>query len=304
MRRGVIIWLLYSLGCFNLLSCQQSTPVSLANNKDSFYLIKIPKDQLIFFEKQPAVVFWRKVISLTKDSCIVVHKESRQCLDIILGSELDSMLKYSKLDMAAQFYRDKFGYDSCDLVKFVRGKKEHFNFATIAPLIDEAATEFNHYRVNPIYAQFILLIESPNNPKTRSISGAMGYYQLMPFVARKYGLVITSQRDDRHDFAKSSMAAARLMAGYCIPNARRISILLGLEPDENQLWFQLLVMHIYNAGAGNVSKAAMVVGKVKNGEEFIIKLWKTQVGAFGNSSQNYSQLVLASYLNYTGLLKK
>jgi hypothetical protein len=41
-----------------------------------------------------------------------------------------------------------------------------------------------------------------------------------------------------------------------------------------------------------------VIGSGNSGEELILKLWKTQAGAFGNSSQNYTQLAMASYVNY------
>ena len=258
----------------------------------------VPKAQLTFFEQQPQITFWRSVISLTKDSCIVVHKDSRRMLDVISAEHLDSMVEKNQLDLAAQWYRDNNGYETCELVKFVRGKKEFFDFQKVGPMVDDAKIIFDEYGVNPIYAQFILLIESPNNPKARSISGAVGHYQLMPFVAKKYGLVVSSTRDDRHDFAKSSMAAAKLMKDYCIPNAERMAISIGLEPNHDELWFQLLVMHVYNAGAGNVRKAVQAIGPGKSGGELILKLWKTQAGAFGNSSQNYTQLALASYVNY------
>ena len=244
----------------------------------------VPKAQLTFFEQQPQITFWRSVISLTKDSCIVVHKDSRQMLDVISAEHLDSMVGKNQLDIAAQCYRDKNGYETCELVKFVRGKKEFFDFQKVGPLVDDAKVIFDEYGVNPIYA--------------RSISGAVGHYQLMPFVAKKYGLIVSSSRDDRHDFTKSSMAAAKLMKDYCIPNAERMAISIGLVPNHDDLWFQLLVMHVYNAGAGNVRKAVQVIGPGKSGEELILKLWKTQAGAFGNSSQNYTQLAMASYVNY------
>ncbi|MEN9312257.1 MAG: hypothetical protein RL747_1697 [Bacteroidota bacterium] len=287
----------------SVASCQNATKIPAGGDKDSFHCIIVPSEQLDFFRKQPPIQFWQKVILLTKDSCIVVHKDSRNMMDVISAKRLDSLVDYAKLEVTAQCYRDSFGYETCELVKFVRGKREFFDFKKVGPLVDDAKKVFNEIGVNPIYAQFILLIESPNNPRARSISGAVGHYQLMPFVAKKYGLVITSARDDRHDFALSSMAAAKLMRDYCIPNAQRMAVSVGLEPDLDQLWFQLLVMHVYNAGAGNVRKAVAAVGEVKSGEELIMKLWKTQAGAFGNSSQNYSQLALASYINYLDWLR-
>lgn len=301
--------LLGYIGLFSLLSfssvasCQSANKPKIKESKDSFHCIQVPADQLDFFRKQPPVQFWQKVILLTKDSAIVVHKDSRNMMDVISATRLDSLVNCSGLEKTAQCYRDSFGYETCELVKFVRGKREFFDFKKVGPLVDDAKQVFEEIGVNPIYAQWILLIESPNNPRARSVSGAVGHYQLMPFVAKKYGLVVSSGRDDRHDFQLSSMAAAKLMRDYCIPNASRMAMSLGLQPDVDQLWFQLLVMHVYNAGAGNVRKAVAAVGEVRSGEELLLKLWKTQAGAFGNSSQNYSQLALASYINYLDWLK-
>ena len=297
------IGLLLFVSVSAVASCQTSTKPVPSAPKDSFHCVVVPPQQLDFFRKQPAVQFWQKVILLTKDSAIVVHKDSRNMIDVISAKELDSLVNYARLEQTAQCYRDAFGYETCELVKFVRGKREFFDFKKVGPLVDDAKLIFDEIGVNPIYAQLILLIESPNNPKARSISGAVGHYQLMPFVAKKYGLVVSSGRDDRHDFTLSSMAAAKLMRDYCIPNATRMAVSLGLQPEVDQLWFQLLVMHVYNAGAGNVRKAVASVGEARSGEELIMKLWKTQAGAFGNSSQNYSQLALASYINYLDWLK-
>ncbi len=287
--------------CFlwlNLANCQQTQKNILKINKDSFAVIKIPKSQLQFFSTTPSVLFWIRVINTNKDSCIIVHKESRKILETIGSDCLDTLDKYNKLDSVSDCYRNQYKFDSTQQIKFVRGKKDFFDFSQVGILVDDAKKIFELYNVNPIYAQLILLIESPNNSKASSISGAVGHYQLMPFVAKKYKLVVSKARDDRHDFDKSSMAAAKLLRDYCIPNARNISISIGLSPDENALWFQLLVMHVYNAGAGNVRKAVSYIGQCANGNELILKLWKTQVGAFGNASQNYSQVALASYINY------
>jgi hypothetical protein len=301
MRKIKIIIILCAVGFgwLQLFACNYSnTEKKVVLPVDTFHIVAVNPAQLDFFEKQPQITFWRSVISLTKDSCIVVHKDSRKMLDVISADFLDSIVGRNQLDVTAQCYRDKNGYEKCELVKFVRGKREFFDFQKVGPLVDDAKLIFDEYGVNPVYAQFILLIESPNNPKARSISGAVGHYQLMPFVAKKYGLVVSASRDDRHDFSKSSMAAAKLMRDYCIPNAERMALSAGLIPNHDELWFQLLVMHVYNAGAGNVRKAVQLLGPQKSGEELILKLWKTQAGAFGNSSQNYTQLALASYVNY------
>jgi hypothetical protein len=65
---------------------------------------------------------------------------------------------------------------------------------------------------------------------------------------------------------------------------------------EEELWFRLLVMHIYHAGAYNVQKALYSFAPKEGNMELIYTLWQTQAGRFKSSSQNYSQLVLAAML--------
>jgi len=59
-----------------------------------------------------------------------------------------------------------------------------------------------------------------------------------------------------------------------------------------------LVMHVYNAGAGNVKMALALVPSETKGIEIIKTLWNTEAGRFRSSSQNYSQLILAAFLEY------
>jgi hypothetical protein len=71
---------------------------------------------------------------------------------------------------------------------------------------------------------------------------------------------------------------------------------LKINYSETDLWFRLLVMHTYHAGAGNVRKAVFSFKPSRGGMELIYALWHTKIGQFKTSSQNYSQLVIASML--------
>ena len=70
------------------------------------------------------------------------------------------------------------------------------------------------------------------------------------------------------------------------------------------LWYRLLVMHIYHAGAGNVKNAINVVNPTEGSMNLITQLWKTEVGQFRNASQNYSQLALASLIELDNIIYK
>jgi hypothetical protein len=57
----------------------------------------------------------------------------------------------------------------------------------------------------------IVLVESGGQPAALSPKGARGIWQLMPETARRYGLVVSSVRDERMDIPKSTHAAARYL---------------------------------------------------------------------------------------------
>jgi hypothetical protein len=251
---------------------------------------------------QVGPLFWRRVLDLGRDSSIVVDIETRQTYGVVPAHLIDSMERMGRLDSFAKAFRMNLGFDSLAPIRFVRGKTEFFQYQKVGPLLHMAFQEFAKHAVDPKIAELLLLIESPNDPNGVSSSGAVGHFQLMPFVAKKYGLVVTSSRDERLDFSRSAYAAARLVKEYAMPAADEICASIGLEPKHNELWYHLLVLHIYNAGGGTVSQAAAVIGQVEDPYELIQTLWKTKAGRFGNQSQNYSQVALASYCKYRDFL--
>lgn len=57
----------------------------------------------------------------------------------------------------------------------------------------------------------IVLVESGGQPTALSPKGARGIWQFMPDTARRFGLTINSETDDRLDIPKSTRAAARYL---------------------------------------------------------------------------------------------
>lgn len=251
---------------------------------------------------QPGPLFWRRVLDLGRDSSIVVDIETRLTYGVLPARLIDSMERLGKLDSFAKAFRMQLGFDSTAPIRFVRGKAPFFQYGKVGPMLHKAFAEFSQLGVDPRIAELLLLIESPNNPNGVSSSGAVGHFQLMPFVAKKYGLTVSTSKDERLDFSRSAYAAARLVKEYAMPEADEICASVGLMPQHRELWYHLLVLHIYNAGAGSVKQAAAVIGQVEDPYDFIQALWKTKAGRFGNQSQNYSQVALASYCKYRDFL--
>lgn len=273
-------------------------------NTDTFHFLSIEDDtNAIDFLSSPNVIFWMRDIMLSADSFLVVNQTTRQVIDVVHKNAIQKIDRGQNLTSLGSLYAMKHSIPSNHKIKFVRGRKEFFNYGVVGPKLKIANSVFESVGVNPVVSQLLLLIESPSNHKGVSSSGAAGHFQIMPSVARKYGLKIRKGVDDRLIFNKSAYAAARLVKEYCVPQAKRICNNNHIEVDTDALWFNLLVLHIYNAGAGTVAVAVRHIPPVEDGNELIKVLWHTNVGAFQNSSQNYSQVCLASYLSYKEFLK-
>jgi soluble lytic murein transglycosylase-like protein len=57
----------------------------------------------------------------------------------------------------------------------------------------------------------LVLVESAGRPTALSPKGARGIWQFMPGTARRYGLTVNGETDDRQDVQKSTRAAARYL---------------------------------------------------------------------------------------------
>ncbi len=102
----------------------------------------------------------------------------------------------------------------------------------------------------------LIALESGFNGNAISRAGAVGYWQLMDEVAKDYGLKIRSGnkknnfkkkiKDDRNNFTKSTVAAARYLSDRC-------------KNLDNNL---LLIVAAYNWGLGNIKKVMKRCGKL------------------------------------------
>jgi hypothetical protein len=299
--------------CFIFLSFHpllgQQQPVdklSVVFNKEEGENVYV-RDNRIFSEgwhTLPQVNFWKKVVTLPPDSGLLNVHASREVVAVISVKFWD-MIPAEKKDSLRASVRNKLGLPADEKIVFTTGKRDFYDFDHAVSIISKAFGIFERQGVPAFYAQSILLIECPGKLK-KSSAGAAGHFQLMPSVATSMGLKVNKYVDERNDFTKCSEAAARFIGNVCIPKAEYLLQERNIPFDKKDLWFKLLVLHVYHAGSGNVAAAldSIPVEKRTGKINLITTLWQTKAASFGNASQNYSQIALANNLLLFDLLEK
>lgn len=251
----------------------------------------------------PQVVFWRKIMNLPQDSCLVNVHSNRKILATLPYQTWDTYKGLDK-EKVIDSFRNLHGLVDSPKIVGTQGKNFFYLFEKVADKVPVGMKAFEDNELDGWYAKAILLIESPNQLQ-KSPAGAYGAFQLMPSVAKKFGLKVNSKIDERKDFNKSAYAASQLIKTVCIPYADSMLNQVGLKDiNHDELWFKLFVMHIYNAGAYNVKAALNTIPEPEKSMKLIYKLWNTSAGRFKNASQNYSQLILAAFLEYDERIDK
>ena len=240
------------------------------------------------------VRFWRSIMNLREDSALINIGETREVIEKVSLRQWNTMSEQQK-----ETYRDSVRsvrcLDSTYRILITTGKRFFYDFENASQHFEKGIHCFIENNVDPWYAQAILLIESPNKLQKSNV-GAYGPFQLMKDVARMYGLKVNKTLDERADFERSAFAASSLIKSICIPYTERMLDSLRIQYSHDDLWFKLLVMHVYHAGAGNVQKALFAMNPTVGNMDLIYTLWRTSTARFKSASQNYSQLVLAAML--------
>ena len=281
----------------HILACNFKTE-SNQNITDSLFIYKIPSNQLDQFKYETGVLFWHQALQMSSDSVMIYTQHNRFVLAILPKKEILNFSDSCCKDSVFHNYRFNNNLPYNTPIRYLEGKSQFYQWDQVKNYIKPAGAIFSDLGVNPLLAQLILLIECPANPKGISSAGAVGHFQLMPYVAKKYGLKVTHTIDERTDLTKGSYAAAMHFKSYCIPLANKILTKHNIPIETDQLWYHLFLLHVYNAGAGNVAKVMDVIPKTENGVEVVKFMWSHSAGGFKNASQNYSQIALAAYLNF------
>lgn len=245
--------------------------------------------------------FWRQAMKLSPDSMIVNIAETRQIVGYLPYRTWRNMGK-RRMRAYEDSVRAQYGLKQRAEIYFTNGRSHFYKFRRVLPEVSRAIKIFAEEDVDPWYAQTILLIESPGRLQF-STEGAYGAFQLMEGVAKEVGLVINDTLDEREDFTKSAQGAARLIQRTCIPKAKTLADYWNLEYEEDDLWFRLLVLHVYHAGFGNVRRVFRKMRPTEGGIPLYEELWQTKGRRFGNASQNYSQIALASLMELDKLIQ-
>lgn len=249
----------------------------------------------------PQPIFWKKIIHLSPDSSIINVANTRSQVEVVSAKNWASQSETEK-DLAKAWICQMNNLDSGTCLFVSIGRKDFFEHRKSLATINEAVKVFEENNVDPWYAQTILLIESPGKTSQKSWAGAIGPFQLMPSVAKMYGLKVTKKVDERQSVSRSAYGASQLLGRSFIPKVKQMLESRNIAYDENATWFRLLVLHTYHAGPGNVNAVLNVINPTEGNMDLIRKMWVTQAKGFKNESQNYSQIALGCLLNFNDII--
>lgn len=116
-------------------------------------------------------------------------------------------------------------------------------FEEFSPLVDEIFKQLSK-RSLPESLVLVPMLESSYNPKAVSPAKAAGLWQLMPATAKRFGLTVEQNLDQRFDIEPSTQAAMQYLS----------FLYRKFEGDIN------LTLAAYNAGEGRVQRAINKAG--------------------------------------------
>ncbi len=169
---------------------------------------------------------------LKRDSNMLDPKKGFR--DLFVHSEIGDGISVQQLNpRAVSFVKDYIARHNKGLQKMKEWGRPYFD------MMDAVLLQYGL----PRELKYLAVIESHLKSGAVSWAGAVGPWQFMPATARRYGLKVTAQYDERTDYLKSTHAAARMLKD-----------LFGIYGD----W--LLVIAAYNGGPGNVDRAIRLSG--------------------------------------------
>ncbi|MDP5171597.1 MAG: hypothetical protein NWR72_15230 [Bacteroidia bacterium] len=272
----------------------QLTHVVFLKDSVSQQVIRSPEMFREGWQYLPQVKFWRRIMRLDPKYSYVNVADTRQIL-MQVSTDRYNHMSYARKEAFKDSLLAARSLPLSTRLFVTTGKSDFYQTRKAIPSINESIGVFIQEGVDPWYAQAILLIESPGANLHSSV-GAAGQFQLMKDVAISNGLVVNSRVDERLILAKAAKGAARLIDRVCLPQTRAMLDSYGVSYKESDLWFRLLVLHVYHAGAGNVKAAMAKIRPTEGGMDLIRQMWQTSASGFQNASQNYTQIAISALI--------
>lgn len=165
---------------------------------------------------------------ISQDS-MIKGSDPKDAFKDLFESDIDNGIRITRLNpKAVSFVEDYIETDGARLTKMKNTAKPYF---------DRIDNIFTRYEL-PVELKYLAVIESDLKTTATSRMGAAGPWQFMAPTAKGLGLKIGRKVDERRDFNKSTVAAAKYL-----------SDLYEIYSD----W--LLVIAAYNGGPGKVNSA-------------------------------------------------
>ena len=166
--------------------------------------------------------------TLVKKDSLPLNDLKKGFKNLFLSSGAGDGISSQLNPQAISFVQDYMSRHSKSLQKMKDWGRPYFD------MMDAVLTQYGL----PKELKYLAVIESHLSAGAVSWVGAVGPWQFMPATARRYGLVVNHQYDERTDYVKSTHAASKMLKD------------LFREYGD---W--LLVIAAYNGGPGNVNAA-------------------------------------------------
>ena len=143
---------------------------------------------------------------------IALGQSTRSVEEQFAGYQRQLSVKADDVLAAPKLYAEEAGRSGTAQLSGAKNSAVNFNTALgrvqqLRPLLEPILRE----QGVPTDLAAVVLVESGGRPTALSPKGALGLWQLMPETARRYGLTVTPDKDDRTDLTKSTQAAARYL---------------------------------------------------------------------------------------------
>lgn len=243
-----------------------TVPAALAPNVEFWKKIyaDYTSNQIVLHDARDLTIVYRvlDVTDIRHDPFLTdLEKEKRveEAVEDVRNTMKESLQRIASSETASDFTDDEWmiyktfqnfpgGHEkylaAADRIRAQQGLKDKFveGLKYSGRLLGEMEAIFEA-RGLPIELTRLVFVESMFNPAAHSAVGASGLWQIMPGTARRYGLTVGHQADERRDPILATRAAAKI-----------------LRENYDDLGSWPLAINAYNSGLGRMRRAVAQLG--------------------------------------------